>query len=276
MTPTKPKLIAVDLDGTFLDAQSEVSPSNAQVPQRLAAAGIAFCVASGRIASRFPASLRDMPGLRYILTANGASVRDLQTGELLHEDCIPAASLERFLRAVRDLDFYFEIYAADESYVEARRRSLFREDFYSPGKLRAMLQSLNPLADLHELVERGLPLQKIFIPQVSAELAPALRQIIEQFPELCFTTSGGRTWELNQRSCSKARGLLALGRRLGVAAEEIMAFGDAQNDWEMLEAVGQSVAMANADAETQSRCRYLAPHHHPDGVAQFLTARGLI
>ena len=275
MTQLRPKLVAVDLDGTFLDKDSRVSPANARIPQRLADQGIAFVVASGRILSRFPQGLRDLPGLRYVLTANGASVRDLTSAELVHADLLEAESLDRFLAAVEDLELYFEVYAEDESYVQASRLPYFRENFYSPGKLRDMRQSLHPIPDLRELITRGAALQKIFIPCVSDIQAAPLREIIEGLPELRFTSSGDRTWELNHRSCSKARGLLALGAKLGLDATEIMAFGDARNDWEMLEAVGYPVAMANADAQTRARCRYLAPHHHPDGVAQFLETQVL-
>ena len=58
-----------------------------------------------------------------------------------------------------------------------------------------------------------------------------------------------------------------LGKILGIKREEIMACGDAPNDWNMLEMAGLPVVMANADEETKKKAAFITKSNEEDGVA---------
>ena len=70
----------------------------------------------------------------------------------------------------------------------------------------------------------------------------------------------------------------ALGKILGIKREEIMACGDAPNDWNMLEMAGLPVVMANADEETKKKAAFITKSNEEDGVAyaveQFVLKNG--
>lgn len=67
--------------------------------------------------------------------------------------------------------------------------------------------------------------------------------------------------------CSKASGVAALARQLGIALAEVMAIGDDNNDIEMLRAVGWSVAMGNANEAVKSSAHVITASNSQDGVA---------
>lgn len=73
--------------------------------------------------------------------------------------------------------------------------------------------------------------------------------------------------EIISAKSGKGNGLLELGRKLGIGREEIMACGDAPNDWDMLKKVGFPVVMANGDEETKKLAAFITRSNEEDGVA---------
>jgi hydroxymethylpyrimidine pyrophosphatase-like HAD family hydrolase len=69
---------------------------------------------------------------------------------------------------------------------------------------------------------------------------------------------------------TKARALASLAAELGVAAEDVVAFGDMPNDLEMLSWAGTSYAMANAHPSVRAAAALVAPGNDEDGVARIL------
>lgn len=73
--------------------------------------------------------------------------------------------------------------------------------------------------------------------------------------------------EINAAGVNKGTGLVNLGRLLGIRREEIMAFGDGDNDETMLREVGFGVAMANAEEQVKAASDYVTLSNEEDGVA---------
>ncbi len=76
--------------------------------------------------------------------------------------------------------------------------------------------------------------------------------------------------EFMPHGCSKGQGVVTLGRMLGIEPQEMIAFGDAENDLEMIKRVGAGVAMANAQQLVRDNADYITLSNNEDGVADFL------
>ena len=81
--------------------------------------------------------------------------------------------------------------------------------------------------------------------------------------------------EIMAHGVSKASGLEAIGRRHGIPAEEMIAFGDSGNDIAMLRYAGYAVAMGNAKPEVAKWADFIAPRHDEDGFAEAVERLGL-
>ena len=77
------KLIAFDLDGTFLTHKKEIPKENLEAITKAAEKGAIIVPASGRFYSGMPKELRELPFIRYAITINGAEVWDLKENKLL-------------------------------------------------------------------------------------------------------------------------------------------------------------------------------------------------
>ena len=93
-------------------------------------------------------------------------------------------------------------------------------------------------------------------------------QELKQFDSLELVASLKYNIEINAAGVNKGKGLLELGEILGISREEIMAFGDGDNDIAMLREVGFGVAMQNADEEVKAVADYVTGSNDEDGVAK--------
>ena len=108
----------------------------------------------------------------------------------------------------------------------------------------------------------------IATPEIITDIQQKLRRA---FPTgVNFMKSKAHYLEIVAEGVDKGKALRALAGRLGLSDDEVMAFGDGQNDASMLAAAGWGVAMENAVAECKAVAKTIAPRNTEDGVAQVI------
>ena len=104
------KLIALDLDDTTLRSDGTLSPKTKAALITAINQGIEVVVASGRSFSSLPQSIKDIEGIRYAITSNGAAIYHLENGERIHSITLKAQSVEEILSALQGEDICFEAF----------------------------------------------------------------------------------------------------------------------------------------------------------------------
>ena len=97
-----------------------------------------------------------------------------------------------------------------------------------------------------------------------------IRGQLEQLDNIYVTTSADHYIEIAAGGCSKAAALRILAQMLGIDLADAAAFGDGENDLEMIEACGIGVAVGNACERLLAAADIIAPDHSEDGVACIL------
>lgn len=267
--PEPIRLIALDLDGTLLNTQKQLSEENRAALTRAARAGIHIVPTTGRFFDGMPDTVRALPFIRYAITINGAEVADRRTGEELYKADIP---LERALELMRYLDtlpVIYDCYQDNAGWISEHLKARIDSTVKDPH-FRKMLHELRkPVPELKAFVtERGRDIQKIqfFIP--TPELRQELLETLpKMYPDLAVSSSVSENIEVNAAGATKGKALLGLAERLGIPREGTMAFGDGLNDLSMLEAAGVGVAMENACAEAKAAADYITLSNNDHGVA---------
>jgi Cof subfamily protein (haloacid dehalogenase superfamily) len=263
-----PALIASDVDGTLLDADETVTARTRDAVGAAIAGGATFVLATGR-PPRWIAPVVDALGFAPMsVCANGAvlydpasdrivSARTLSTDVLaelaeIATRAIPGAGLavERVGASAHD--------AATPQFVS------------SPGYEHAWLNPDNTEVSFADLL--SAPAVKLLIRKAgarSADMVAALAAHIGIEGDITYSTDNGLV-EIVPLGISKATGVEELARPLGIAAENVVAFGDMPNDVPMLDWAGLGVAMGNAHPDAVAAADEVTASNTDDGVARVL------
>jgi len=266
------KLIALDLDGTLLDADhATVPPRNIAALRRAERAGAAIAIASGRSWSLIRDVARQLDCVRYGITANGAYVLDVQTGKSVVRRSMEADQCIRIVQLLRRLDLVYELYVNGEHYVQRSDLGQMERFTLSPAFTKVFTEGLTVAEDMLEALAQNGPAEKCDVFQVPEDKRQALLDGLQEIgPFQIADALGGGNVEFTANRVSKATALASLADMLGLEPKQVMAFGDADNDREMLRWAGWSFAMSNAAPAAKADARYLAPAHTEAGVGQII------
>ncbi|MDJ0974001.1 MAG: Cof-type HAD-IIB family hydrolase [Planctomycetota bacterium] len=258
----RPELIALDLDGTLLDSGRQIPERAARALGALRDAGVHVVLATGRP----PRMTRDFVlelGLDHALVFNGAS-RYHAPGDtsLHHHELDREAALEiiaRLRNAMPGIGIGMETaygWFLDEVLDARRRNHPMLVDASSP----------DGVGDVEGFVREGVI--KIFARHGEHD-APAMATPLDGI-EAYITWSHLQLLEVMHPAVNKRDALERYAAEHGVAREAVAAFGDQQNDIEMLTWVGHGVAMANASEATQAAADEVTASNDEHGVALVL------
>lgn len=258
-----PKLIATDLDGTFLSPDESVSQLNSEAVLAAQEAGIAVLFATGRPV-RWLEVIRGLPGAHpTVIASNGAALYDAQADTILDRVCIRAHdalnAVERIRTVVHDVSFAFESgtkFGHEPHYVTWQPSDGGDPDIFT-GPLEAIIHD-----DLVKVLVQSQSLH-------SDDLLARVDSVIAG--RLSATHSSSRGYglvEISARGVDKGAMLARVCARLDIDPSDVAAFGDMPNDISMLNWVGQPYVVANAHPTLLSRGFTTVPPNSESGVGQ--------
>lgn len=231
----RPRLVATDLDGTFLGADSAAHPANLEAARQLIDAGIEFVVATGR-PRRWLGQLQPLLELNpVVISSNGAAIGRLASDgpDTVHP--IPPSEVGRL---------------ADE--LPASLDAVFGVEFPRGWGHEAHYPAVDPgavVASLSDLLSSG-PVLKLMVHTREAdteELAAVVTRVAGDKMVCTFSwTAEHGTVELSAAGVTKGAALAEVISARGLDPAECAAFGDMPNDLDMLQLVGWPFVMAGA------------------------------
>lgn len=229
------RLIASDMDGTLLDEHGEVPPETYDLILALREKGVHFAASSGRRFDRlcqFFAPVRDKMDF---VAANGAQV--YVDGELVDREVFSHLGIRRLAKTVGKFEsLHMALFDDEKSFLLDDEDKFVREIdkdlpnaeriWYLPGPDVSILKISIYCEDGHVM-----------------DYAYALSR--ELGDEFLFAPSGTHWIDALQRGVNKATGIEQVMAYHGITRDEVMAFGDSMNDYEIIRFVGTGCAMAN-------------------------------
>jgi Cof subfamily protein (haloacid dehalogenase superfamily) len=251
------RLAAVDLDGTLLGPDKLISDQNAAAIHRLNEHGARVIIASGR---RHQNSIRFQRQLQLtgpIIACQGGLIRDGESGNVIEAHFLPQAAAREIAGEAEQNGVQPIYYHLDHLYVpEGNNRWL---DLYEArvGERAETLPSLSQLDG-----RRALKIVWYGDPLVLRKIRPEMAARYKGKVDILSTES--ENLEFMPRGINKAAALEKVAREFGVPQEQVLAFGDAENDLQMLAWAGMGVAMRHGNPAAISVARMVSPPGPPE------------
>ena len=271
---TEKYMIAVDMDGTLLNNKGKITERTLNTLKTLLDAGHYVVPASGRAFPILPEEIKSLSGIQYAILENGAVIWDWAKKLPLFVKLMPDSMAQRILQKVREdyqkEKYVTELIAAGFVCAEANDKPLFGMGWFGKNFEEYMLSNHEYIEDIHERVDILQKAEKINLYFEQRDIAAEVRKYWGNIPGICVTTSVGGNAEFTAANVNKGTGIAYLRKHLGIDKSHIIAIGDNENDVEMFEEEGISVAMGNARDEIKKKAAHVTIDNDRDGAARFL------
>ena len=294
------RLAALDLDGTLLNHEGQVTPRTRAALQAASDRGVVIVPTTGRPLGNLPPVVAQLPGVRYAITSNGAAVWDLgsdplgavysryanaaerQTSEptCLLRRLMPVetaqAAFDLFMEYPGSMGVFWNGYSvkdqASVDFAAARWARLHSTEARQPNDGRFLV-----VRDLGEWMSRhahevekfcmffhSVKEAQQYLPRFTAIEGV---EVVQGSPDNIEVTAAG---------VNKGESLLALADHLGIPCEATLAVGDSENDRAMLEKAGVAAVMANGMEHIRKLADIVSENDNDhDGVAEIFARLGL-
>jgi Cof subfamily protein (haloacid dehalogenase superfamily) len=256
----RPKLIATDLDGTIVPHNGGISRRTIAAFTKARDLGVEIFFVTGR-PPRWMGDIREAFDFGSAICCNGGVIYDLHNDKVLEQWMIQPAELQRAVDVLRET-------IPNVSFAVESNDHFHREKAYIPrwdiGMDDVGVETINTVTNRPALKL----LARLSQEEISADEMLALATpVLKGFVNVTHSASNDSLLEISALGVSKGETLAMMAERIGLTADDCVAFGDNPNDFSMLQWAGRSYAMIDGHPAGPANAKDVAPSHKEDGVA---------
>lgn len=256
------KLIVSDLDGTLLNSKKLISSANITAFQLAKEQKINVSIATGRMHLAAAFFGKQIGAQVPVISCNGAMIRDPHTDEAIFEEYID----DKISFAIIDYLIKNNIYC--NWYIDTKRFApYFSWDMFQ-GYRTVKGFNLTEVGDNYGAYCKNIT--QIVLRSCGNHLPEDIVSYLQKnFSDyIKMQQNTGCTIDVTPPDIDKGVGLMHLAAHLNISQDEILAFGDGDNDVAMLKYAGTSVAMSNAIDEVKNAASFVTDSCDNDGIAK--------
>lgn len=262
------KAVFLDLDGTLLDDEKNISKENKDAIEYAKQKGVYVCLCSGRQKDAVKNFKEMANSSRYIICSNGAQIYDCDNNEELFSCTIDKEICEILAKFVLENKYYIRIENSYTRYINSK-------DFFV--KYEIILEDEN---ELFKIIDEDKTIQVT----IGAKNEEEIHKVINFVNSLnrkdikienVFPAGIGNIWVANiiNTNTSKGNAIQGLCKYLKIDINDVIAIGDDSNDISMIKNVGLGVAMENAGDDVKRVAKEVTKNNNQNGVAEIINAK---
>ncbi|AIO19218.1 Putative phosphatase YwpJ [Candidatus Izimaplasma bacterium HR1] len=262
------KMVVSDMDGTLLNSNLEISQKNLDAIEGLREKGIRFCIATGRpeqLVKEYiePLNMKD-PMIMY----NGSVIGHPFQDEKLYDLKLEKKDIKEIIEYCELNDIIYMPYTKDMIISKPNYRVEFFQNRNEKlaDKNKCIFEDIRDIDD----IVNNHSINKVLLIENDQEKFEKTKELVANYSQFEIASSQKGFIDINPRGASKGNALKVLAKHFGYTLDEIVVFGDQDNDVSMLEVAGVSVAMANASENAKNAADHITSSNNDSGVAEWI------
>ena len=259
LTNTTPQLIVMDLDGTALNSSNTLPVNLTRILKSLISnKKCRVVLASGRSISSMKPIAQNLNLTAPVITLNGGVIIDHLSDKIFFEKNLPDNIYIESIEILKKLQMDFVVFTPNTVYS------------LKPSYITEILKKYteNTIKWTDDLKNINSPVKMLFIPKSKEEIAAVKRET--QHLEIDTIDSGFQFVEIVPKGVNKGAALRKVSDMMNIKRNEIIAFGDNENDIEMLQFAGTGIAMGNAPDHVKKEADLVTETNDNDGIFNIL------
>lgn len=271
------RLIAIDLDGTLLDLNHQISHKNVEAIRTAQKKNIDIIITTGRpyLDAVIPI---EAAGLKVAFSClNGAEIRDID-GKIKKSICINKDLLNKVINILEHHEIDYDLFIGDYLYTRNIEHQItmfinFYQSFEHENNIRKETEKrvvkglIKEVESYKALIEeKSDSVYKILGLSTNEKKLEKVKAILKEL-DLSISSSGLGNIEITNSMAHKGSSLEYFAKKKGITLKEVMVIGDSFNDISMMEKAGIAVAMGNAPDVVKEACHITTKSNEEDGVA---------
>lgn len=276
MEKQKYKIIFIDIDGTLVNDEKQVSKRTINIIKKLKEKGIITVLTSGRPYGSIEKYSIQCDAMPYLIGSNGAITRNIEKDEDISIKNIEKQKALEILKLIRKNNLYTTITVSGNIITETQKYGLIpenRPEIIEAENLEEYISKIEKpiikFSIVDENKEKIINIRKELIDKFNITITPVDIMGLTQKQRKVKDgyISNPYIIDIMAQNTTKAEAIRNLTKYLKIDLSQTIAFGDGKNDIEMFETAGYKIAMKNAVKELYERADIITKTNNEDGVA---------
>lgn len=283
------KLITVDLDGTLLNKYGEVTEYSKNIIKRLTEKGILVVLASGRISESVLTIAKEIGANKYYISGNGSVLYDMQKEEIIYEKYLSKEKVLELVELCEKNSIYYNIYTESSVIAKSLNYNVAFYNYENTKKSSDKKTEINIVDDVYKYVKdlntnkflkmticdenkivfssilrKIKNIQDIDVLEVSHMSKKKIKMGTKEISVGYFYT------EISSKNVDKWYAIEEIMKKEKINKDEVISFGDNNNDILMIKNAGLGIAMGHSNEQVKKVAKFVTKTNDEDGVAEAL------
>lgn len=263
----KYKLVAIDMDGTLLNNNNEVSERTRKAIDKAKEKGVHIVISTGRVLKSALYYGKSLNLRAPIIACNGAIIAD-ESDNIIYKNSIDKNLIKSIIDIAKERNIYYHFYDESRFYSHVKVEEVLK--FYNEGNKENSID-IKVFENIEEIIEdKDLNVYKFIFIDENKDNLQNLRRELGNIDNIGISSSWANNIEAMGCNVSKGEAVKELCTKLNIKPEEVIAIGDSENDLPMLRFAGLGVAMGNGNQIIKKEADYITDTNQEDGVAKVI------
>lgn len=265
------KLVCVDMDGTLLNTNKNISKRNLQAIEKAHELGVNIAICTGRI---FTSAnyYGELIGVKApIIASNGAYIREPESNDAIYKSVLGLDNCCEILSVLKKYSIVPHFFTSDSIFTEELKyfSAYYNEENKNREKKHQI--SIEITKKWEEIFKRyETEIIKVVAADDDKDKILAAKLEFKELNSFEVVSSHSNNFEVMSKNTSKGRAVKILSDFYNISPEEVICIGDNENDISMIEFAGLGVAMGNGEESVKTIADYITDTNDEDGVGKVI------